>query len=325
MRAVIFALAASAALWSTAPAAAQNFPVTVTHEFGDTIVPAKPQRVVAVGMHEQDFLYALGVAPVGVHEWWGDYPYATWPWAEEARKAVNATPEVLKAFEINIEWVAAQHPDLIVATYFGDLDEGTYQLLSAIAPTITAPKGYPAWGAPWQDELRLLGKATGTSDKAEAIAADIDAKFAAARAAHPEFAGKFAATGYVQEGMVRTYNSADTAHRFLTSLGLSIPAQYDELAADRGHLDVSTENLSLIDIDAFIWPDGLPGLEDLSLYKATRLAREGRSISLGGNVLAAAMSFQTPLALSYLIDEVVPMLEAALDGDPATPVPAPKE
>ncbi|HWA19852.1 MAG TPA: ABC transporter substrate-binding protein [Devosia sp.] len=325
MKAVIFALAAFAVSLGAAPAFAQNFPVTVTHEFGETTIPAKPQRVVSIGMHEQDFLYALGVAPVGVHEWWGDYPYATWPWAEEARKAANATPEVLKAWEINIEWVAAQRPDLIVATYFGDLDEGTYQLLSAIAPTITAPKGYPAWGAPWQDELRLLGRATGTSDRAEAIVADIDGRFSAARAAHPEFGGKFAATGYVEEGMVRTYNSADTAHRFLTSLGLAIPAQYDELSVDRGHLDVSTENLSLIDIDAFIWPDGTAGIDELSLYKATRLAREGRSISLGGGVLAAAMSFQTPLALGYLIEVLPPMLEAALDGDPATPVPVPAE
>lgn len=305
------------------PALAQDFPVTVEHEMGTTVVPAKPERIVSAGMYEQDFLYALGIAPVGVHEWWGDYPYATWPWAEAAREAVGATPEVLKGFDINVEWVAAQRPDLIVASYYGDLDEGTYQLLSAIAPVVTAPKGYPAWGAPWQDELRLLGKATGTSAKAEEIVAEIDAKFAAVRAAHPQFAGKFSATGYYDAGSVRTYNSADTAHRFLTSLGLSIPAQYDTLAADRGHLDVSTENLSLIDIDAFVWPEGLGELEGLSLYQATRLAKEGRSVSLGGGVLSGALSFQTPPALGYLLDVLPPLLDAALDGDPATPVPAP--
>src|SRR5262245_33379427 len=113
------------------PATAQDFPVTIEHEFGSTTIPAEPTRIVSVGMHEQDFLYALGLAPVGVHEWWGDYPYATWPWAEDARVAANATPEVLKGFEVNVEWVAAQRPDLIVATYYGDLDEKTYQLLSA--------------------------------------------------------------------------------------------------------------------------------------------------------------------------------------------------
>src|SRR3569623_1864456 len=92
-------------------AVAADFPVTVTHEFGDTVIAKKPERIVSIGVHEQDFLYALGIAPVGVHEWFGDYPYATWPWAEAARKAVNATPEVHKGFDINIEWVAAQKPD----------------------------------------------------------------------------------------------------------------------------------------------------------------------------------------------------------------------
>ena len=138
--------AALVAALTIGTAAAQDFPVTVTHEFGETTIPAKPERIVSVGLHEQDFLYALGIAPVGVHEWWGDYPYATWPWAEAAREAVGATPEVLMGFEINIEWVAAQRPDLIVASYYGDLSQETYDLLSQIAPTITAPPGYPSLG-----------------------------------------------------------------------------------------------------------------------------------------------------------------------------------
>lgn len=247
------------------------------------------------------------------------------PWAEEARKAVGATPEVLKGFEINVEWVAAQHPDLIVASYYGDLDEATYQLLSAIAPTITAPKGFPAWGAPWQDELRLIGKATGTADTAEELVADLEGKLAAARSAWPTLQGKEAAAGYDQEGVVRTYNSADTAHRFLMSLGLVIPKIYDEKAVERGHLDISPENLSLIELDAFIWPDGPGTIGDLSVYKATRLHQEGRDISLGGGGLSAALSFQTPLALGYLIEALPPMLAAAADGDPSTPVPAAAE
>jgi iron complex transport system substrate-binding protein len=312
------------AIAATTPVHAQDFPVTITHERGETVILAKPQRVVSVGVHEQDFLYALGIAPVGVHEWFDGYPYATGPWAEAARVAVDAEPEVLMAWEINVEWVAALKPDLIVATYFGDLDDGTYTLLQQIAPVVTAPPGYPAWGAPWQEELRLLGKATGTSDKAEAIIADLDAKTAAVRAAYPQFAGKTSATGYFDAGVVRTYNSADTAHRFLQSLGLVIPKAYDEQAVERGHLDISLENLQLIELDTFVWPEGLRGLEENTVYKATRLAREGRSVSLGGGTLSAALSFQTPQALGYLLDTLPPMIAAALDGDPATSVAAPQ-
>jgi iron complex transport system substrate-binding protein len=302
-------------------ATAQDFPVTVTHERGETTIPARPVRIVSVGLHEQDFLYALGIAPVGVHEWWGDYPYATWPWAEAAREAVGATPEVMTGFEINVEWVAAQRPDLIIATYYGDMDDATYDLLSQIAPTIAPPAGYPAWGAPWQDELRLIGIATGTAAKAEEIVAEIDARFAAAKAAFPQLQGKTTAIGYDQDGMIRTYNSADTAHRFMISLGMVIPPKFDELAADRGHLDISTENMELAEVDAFIWPGGTKSIGDLSVYQNTRLAREGRSVSLEDGVLAGALSFQTPLALGFLIDTIPPLVAAAVDGDPGTPIP----
>ena len=57
------------------------FPVTVTHKYGDTVVPAEPKRVVVVGFTEQDILLALGVAPVAATEWYGEQPYAVWPWA----------------------------------------------------------------------------------------------------------------------------------------------------------------------------------------------------------------------------------------------------
>ena len=62
----------------TAPVAADQ--ITLRHVFGETTVnPETVERIVSVGYHEQDFLYALGLAPVGVHEWFGDYPYATGP------------------------------------------------------------------------------------------------------------------------------------------------------------------------------------------------------------------------------------------------------
>ena len=57
-------------------------PVVVEHRYGETTVPAEPQRVVSVGLTEQDTLLQLGVVPLAVTEWYGDQPFATWPWAE---------------------------------------------------------------------------------------------------------------------------------------------------------------------------------------------------------------------------------------------------
>src|SRR5262245_38105575 len=57
-----------------ATAAPAAFPVTSEHKFGATTITAKPERVVAVGLVEQDALLALGVVPVATREWYGARP-----------------------------------------------------------------------------------------------------------------------------------------------------------------------------------------------------------------------------------------------------------
>ena len=49
---------------------------------------------------------------------------------------------------------------------------------------------------------------------------------------------------------------------------------------------------------------------------------EGREVPVANlSELGSATSFQTVLSLPILLDGLVPMLAAAVDGDPATPVP----
>lgn len=312
-----------------APAVAQDFPVTVEHVYGETTVPAKPERVLSVGMHEQDFLYALGIAPVGVKEWWGDHPYATWPWAEAARKAVNATPEVMHADGINIEWVAAQKPDLIIAIYV-DMDESTYRMLSQIAPTVVTPKGYELWGAPWQAELRIIDQATsGTTAKADAIVADFAARYEAVRQNYPQLQGKVGTNVYYDaENGFGAWGSNDLASKFLIDLGLTFPPELDKLAQPDNRITISPELLDLLDeMDVAIWPidndEQQAAVESQGVYQTLKLAKEGRSVWLkdGDGLANAAMSWQTPLSLGYLLELLPPKLAAAVDGDPGTAVP----
>ncbi len=58
-----------------------------------------------MGLTEQDYLLALGVAPVGVREWFGEYPGALWPWAREALRD-EPLPEVLPVDELNFEQIS---------------------------------------------------------------------------------------------------------------------------------------------------------------------------------------------------------------------------
>lgn len=327
-------LALVALLTMVGGAVAQAFPATVEHVYGTTTVPAAPQRVVSVGMHEQDFLYALGIAPVGVKEWFGGHPYATWPWADAARKAVGAEPAVMDTEGINLEWVLAQDPDLIIAIYV-TMDEETYAQLSKIAPTIVTPAGFEHWGAPWQAELRIIDQATsGTTTKSDAIVADFDRRYAEVREMYPQLAGKTGTNVYYDPSSGFTaWSSNDLASKFLIDLGLTFPAELDALAQADNRIDVSPENMRLLDMDVAIWPvdDPATGLqqtiEAMPLYQNLRLAKEGRSIFMddGHGLAYAAMSWQTPLSLGYLLDTLPPVLAAAVDGDPATPATFPKQ
>lgn len=308
-------------LVAPASALAQGFPVSIPHVFGETIVESAPQRVVSLGRNDHDFLYALGVAPIAVREWWGGAPYATWPWADATREALGAEPEVLTSPGANIEWVAAQRPDLIVAIY-ADLSKREYRALSRIAPVILRPEEYEAFRAPWQVQLRQTALAvTGDTLAAQELIADLTAQAAAIRAAYPEFQGKTASMADLRKGQVTLWSSDHAPGRFLAMLGLTFPDTLDARADGNGWIHVSPEELSLIELDVMLWPNGhRDALEDLALYRQMRLYRDGRSIWLPGssNTLAAALWFQSPLSLSFAMEQVAPLLRAALDGDPAT-------
>lgn len=102
----------------TASAAPDSSGVTVTHAFGTTFVPAPPKRVVSAGFTEQDDLLAVGVVPISTTEFFGNEPYAVWPWAQT--KLGGARPTVLSLTNgIEVDRIAELKPDLIVATNAG--------------------------------------------------------------------------------------------------------------------------------------------------------------------------------------------------------------
>lgn len=99
--------------------------MTIPHVFGETTIPAPPKRVVSAGYTGQDDLLAVGVVPIAVTNWFGDQPFAVWPWAQP--KLGDAKPVVLNLDNgIPVDQIARLKPDLIVATNAG-VDADTYQ------------------------------------------------------------------------------------------------------------------------------------------------------------------------------------------------------
>jgi iron complex transport system substrate-binding protein len=292
------------------------FPATIVHKFGSTTVTAAPKRVVTVGLTDQDALLALGIVPVATTNWFGKYPGRIFPWAQKYLGGA-AVPEVL-ASEQEFEKVAALQPDLILAIYAG-ISAKDYRLLSAIAPTVAAPKGYVDYGTPWQEATTIIGTAVGQPAKAKALVRAVDAQFRTARKTHPEFHGSTAAMATLYEGIF-VYGSEDPRGRFLTALGFTVPPSLADVGQGEFGGSISVENADQVDIDALVWLDPQKSVDrKIPQYPDLRVARQGRDVFVPeGDPLYDATSFQTVLSIPFLLDGLVPRLAAADDGDPTT-------
>ncbi|PWW25053.1 iron complex transport system substrate-binding protein [Geodermatophilus normandii] len=302
--------AASAAGTSSSP----GFPVSIENRFGTTEIPAEPQRVVTVGFNDQDFVLALGVTPVGERELLGDYDATTRPWAEELLPAEDIP--TVGGEEIDLEAVAALEPDLIVGVY-SFMDETVYDQLSGIAPTLAQTDEYADGATPWQEQTLLIGQALGREDEAQRLVDDVEGRFQRAVEENPGFADSSIAVDLTGVGSGHYLLGADDLRtQFFTGLGFGVPDT---------STDVSQERLDLLDADVLAVNGYDQAAADAdTLFSALDVVTQGRTVLLGsysGDV-SAALGFGSPLSLPFLLDEVVPALAAAADGDPATAVPA---
>lgn len=290
---------------------------TIEHKYGSTEISGVPERVVSVGFNDQDPILALGVKPVGVRDWIENR--IIWPWNEE--EFSDAKPEILPVGELNFEQIATLKPDLIVGVYSG-ITKKEYETLSEIAPTVTQPGKYQDFGIPWQEQTRIIGRALGREERANKLVAEVEGRFARAREENPEFEG---ATGLVAYSFAPkeygAYGTQDLRGRFLTSLGFELPPKIAELTGDEFFTTISGERLDLIDTDVLVWILSVDGtretVEKDPLYRKLDVASEERAI-FPSEELIGAISFSTVLSLPFALDGLVPMLAAAVDGNPAT-------
>jgi iron complex transport system substrate-binding protein len=313
----------AASLAEATEEASSAFPLTIEHKYGSTTIESVPERIVTVGLLEQDPLLALGVTPVGTTEWFGGYPGSVWPWAQPLLG--DTLPEsVGDATAVDAERVAALDPDVILALYSG-LTQEQYDQLSGIAPTVAQPAGYIDYGIPWQELTRSVGAIVGKAAEADTLVADVEARFEEVKAEHPEFVGASAVVATPYEGIF-VYGPEDVRGRLLTNLGFTLPEGLVEATGAAFGGNISEEAVDLLDVDVIIWLDATSVEGELGgpLYAGLDVHTQGREVHLSSfdDPLGGATSFVTVLSLPYLLDGLVPMLAAAVDGDPATSVPA---
>ena len=300
------------------------YPVSIEHRYGSTEITAAPERIVLVGLNEQDALLALGTVPVGTSNFL-DAPGGIHPWAEEALSGAPLPTLIDQTDGIPYEQVAALAPDLVVGLYSGMTQED-YDTLSGIAPTVAQPPGLEDYTISWQDTTTTLGRILGKEDEAATLVADTEELFTAARAEHPELEGRTAVMTTLYEGYY-FYGAGDPRGRLLTSLGFTLPPTLEAfLGSDGFGGNVPGERVSELDLDALVWladDTTEPNLRADALYSSLGVVREGREVFVReGEPVNNAVSFVTPLSIPLILDELVPRLSAAVDGDPATVAPA---
>ena len=297
------------------------FPVTIAHKYGSTTIDFAPERVVVAGLREQDALLAVGTVPVATTEWYNEHPGAIFPWAKD--ELGSATLPTVLSYEdgLQVEKIAALRPDLILAIYSG-MTKKEYTMLSKLAPVVAQPKGKVDYGSSWQEETLISGTAVGKPKQAQELVDRTEKLIAGAAAAHPEFEDQSAANVSDYQGIF-VYGPQDVRTRMLEQLGFTYP---DELrAAFPGEFggQLSDEKVEALDVGALVWfADGDRTVAELKrdpVYSKLDVREEGRDIFIRANDrVYEATSFPSVLSMPTLIEELVPRLAAAADGDPKT-------
>ncbi|MEM9439479.1 MAG: ABC transporter substrate-binding protein [Pseudomonadota bacterium] len=305
-------------------AEASDFPQTFEHRYGTTIIEQRPERVVSLSFSGHDDLLALGVTPVALRYWYGDFPRGVWPWAED--KLGDAEPVVLRG-ELDLEAIAALQPDAIVGLWSG-ITEDQYSLLSQIAPTVAAEAAYTDYGTPWHVRARTLGRVIGEAENADEFVGAIEARMDKIANDNPSWEGKTAAVAFHWSDAPGAYSSIDIRPLVLAELGFTTPDVINAAAAEGNGYSArfSKEDLSALDTDLLIWivSGDVENIRSLPLRKSLKAHKEGREV-LADALLSGAFSHASLLSLPYVLDHLVPLIEVAMDGDPSTVVKSTKE
>lgn len=305
------------------PLQAQEYPLSIETKFGTSVIESQPQRVATVDYAGTDDILALGFQPLTARYWFGDYDNSIWPWAQPY---LTDEPEVLRG-NLNFEQIAATDPDVIIAIRSGITDE-EYDRLSQIAPVVAVPPGMGDYELTWDQRAMVVGRALGKEDEAAARVAAIRDRLAEVAAAHPGWAGTTFAMATFWDGSVGLYSAGDSGTSLIASMGLQVPDAVKDLSVPgEYYVTLSQEMLPVLDQDVLFWyttADNMAGIDGLELRPLMRAYKEGREVMLPDTSMSSgALSYGSLLSLPAAIDALVPQIEAAADGDPATAVVTP--
>ncbi len=318
-------LSTESASGSSSETTDSNYPITITHALGETVIESKPERIATISWGNQDTPLALGVLPVGVST--ANYGVTDGsgllPWTKEAFENLGVTQALLfdDVAGLDFEAISDVQPDVILAAYSGITQE-EYDLLSEIAPVVayrTAP-----WQTFWRDQIIYDAMGIGLEAEGKALVSDLEQLIEEKTATYPELNGIKAAFFYFNPtdlGKFYVYLPSDPRAAYLLDLGMEFPDSVKALTEDSSSfaLELSAENVDRLDDIDLIITYGTDGLLE-SLQKdpliSTLPAVQNGSVAIIEDATPLAAS-GTPSALSIpaTIDEYLAILAEAVKTD----------
>jgi iron complex transport system substrate-binding protein len=214
-----------------------QFPRTIKHAMGETVIEKRPERVVVLDGGELDNVVALGVKPVGVA-----YPDGAPTMPSYIGDKAGSPENVGGTTSLNLETIAKLQPDLIIGSQLRA--EQQYPKLSEIAPTVfSARPGYP-----WKENFRLNAAALDRTAEAEKLLSDYETRAKQVGADIEAKTGKRPTVTMLRfmPGKIRLYAKKSFIGTILIDAGIPQPpaSQADDLA-----VEVSTEQITQADAD----------------------------------------------------------------------------
>jgi iron complex transport system substrate-binding protein len=306
-----------------APEASAEFPITVTHAFGETVIDSQPERVATVGWSNQEAALALGVVPAIMEEatWGDDDGDGVLPWVEDKLTELGAeTPEMYDGTDgVDFEAISDAQPDVILAAYSG-LTEDDYAILSEIAPVVAYPE--VAWGTTWQQTITLNGTALGLQAEAEALVADLEGQLSDAVDGYANLGtgqgAVFAWFDVNDLSSVGFYTMVDPRQVFLSEqAGFAVPEAVTAAGTDAFLTSAAAEAVDeLSDFDVIVTygtGDELAAIQADPLLSRIPAVANGAIVFLDETVdpVTASSANPSPLGISHLIENYLPMLDEA--------------
>ncbi|GAK41569.1 iron-siderophore ABC transporter substrate-binding protein [Paenibacillus urinalis] len=301
---------------------ASDYPITIKHAFGETVIESKPERVATVQWANHDVVLALGIVPVGFSaaNYGVEDDSGLLPWTAEKLKELGVDqPNVYQDTDgLDFEAISDSDPDVILAAYSGITQED-YDLLSQIAPVVAYPTA--PWLTTWREQVEYNATGMGMKEEGEQLIKDTENLIKEKASEHPEMEGKKVVwVNFSADDMskMHVYTPADPRGEFLIELGMEYPESVTSQIEDKTSysLSLSAENADVLN-DA----DIIVGYGGEDLYEAVKAdpllgkipaIERGSVVFIGNGTPLAASGNPNPLSIAYTIDDYLDLISEAI-------------